>query len=73
MPVKYKVPDGAFHKEVYTVFNSITNRQNDVSITVVTGKKTFLMKKLLPLVFASIITELPYPGTANADRIFIKY
>jgi hypothetical protein len=46
MPVKYKAPDGAFHKEVYTVFNPITNTQNDVSITVVTGKKTFHMKKI---------------------------
>lgn len=46
MPVKYKAPDGAFHKEVYTVFNSITNTQNDVSITVVTGKKTLSYEKI---------------------------
>lgn len=74
MPVKYKAPDGAFHKEFYTVFNSVTNIQNDVSITFVIGEKNLSYKKtLLPPVLASIITKLQYPVTAHADRVFIKY
>lgn len=73
MPVKYKAPGGAFHKEVYTVINSITNTQNDVFITFFIGEKNLSYKKLLPSVSASIITELPYPCTASADRISINY
>jgi len=75
MPIKYKAPNGAFHKQVYTVSNSVTNTQNDVSIIALTGKKSLSDGKttLLPSVSASIISELPFPGTASADRIFIKY
>lgn len=42
---KIQSPGGAFHKEVYTVFNSITNTQNDVSIKFLSVKKPFHIKK----------------------------
>lgn len=47
MPVKYKAPDGAFNKEFYTVFNSVTNIQNDASITFVIGEKIFHIKNII--------------------------